>query len=53
LKDFQIQVGSPANLVVLNQPNLIEALRFHEAPIYTISHGNLVNTEKYRQIAFG
>jgi cytosine deaminase len=53
LKDFQIQVGSPANLVVLNQPNLIEALRFHEAPIYTISHGNLVDTEKYRQIAFG
>jgi cytosine/creatinine deaminase len=53
LKDFQIRVGAPANLVVLNQPNVIEALRFHEAPSYTVSHGNLVDTEKYRAIAFG
>ena len=53
LKDFQIKVGAPANLVVLNQPDVIEALRFHEAPAYTISHGNLVDTEKYRPIAFG
>ena len=53
LKDFQIKVGAPANLVVLNQPNVIEALRFHEAPAYTISHGKLVDTEKYRPIAFG
>jgi cytosine deaminase len=53
LKDFQIKVGAPANLVVLNQPNVIEALRFHEAPACTVSHGNLVDTEKYRRIAFG
>ena len=53
LKDFQIKVGAPANLVVLNQPNVIEALRFHEAPSYTISHGKLVDTEKYRPLAFG
>ena len=53
LKDFQIKVGAPANLVVLNQPNVIEALRFHEAPAYTVSHGKLVDTEKYRPIAFG
>jgi cytosine deaminase len=53
LKDFQIKVGAPANLVVLNQPNVIEALRFHEAPAYTISHGKLVDTEKYRPLAFG
>jgi len=53
LKDFQIKVGAPANLVVLNQPNVIEALRFHEAPSYTISHGKLVDTEKYRLLAFG
>jgi cytosine deaminase len=53
LKDFQITVGAPANLVVLNQPDVIEALRFHEAPAYTVSHGNLVDTEKYRPIAFG
>lgn len=53
LKDFQIKVGAPANLVVLDQPNVIEALRFHEAPAYTVSHGKLVDTEKYRPIAFG
>jgi cytosine/creatinine deaminase len=53
LKDFQIKVGAPANLVVLNQPNVIEALRFHEAPAYIVSHGKLVDTEKYRPIACG
>ncbi len=53
LKDFQIKVGAPANLVVLSQPNVIEALRFHEAPLYTISHGKLVDAEKYRALAFG
>ena len=53
LKDFQINVSAPANLVVLNQPNVIEALRFHEAPAFTVSHGKLLDTEKYRQIAFG
>jgi cytosine deaminase len=53
LKNFQIKVGAPANLVVLNHPNVIEAMRFHEAPKYTISHGKLVNAEKYQTIAFG
>ncbi len=53
LKDFQLKVGSEANLVVLSQPSVIEALRFHEAPLYIISHGKLVDAEKYRRIAFG
>ncbi|MCL5611536.1 MAG: amidohydrolase family protein [Chloroflexi bacterium] len=53
LKDFEIKVGAPANLVVLDQPSVIEALRFHEAPAYTISHGKLVGAEFYRPIAFG
>jgi len=52
LKDFEIKVGAPANLVVLSQPDVIEALRFHEAPLYTVSHGKLVNAEKYHSIAF-
>jgi cytosine deaminase len=52
LKNFEIKVGAPANLVVLRQPDVIEALRFHEAPRYTISHGKLVDAEKYRAIAF-
>jgi len=53
LKDFGIKVGAQANLVVLDQPDVIEALHFHEAPLYTISHGKLVEAEKYRAIAFG
>ncbi|MFH0880680.1 MAG: amidohydrolase family protein, partial [Lentisphaerota bacterium] len=53
LKDFQLKVGAPANVVILNQPSVIEALRFHEAPAYTISHGKLVDANHYRPIAFG
>jgi cytosine deaminase len=52
LKDFELKVGAPANLVVLYQPDVIEALRFHVAPLYTVSHGRLVDTEKYRSMAF-
>ncbi|MCI0520663.1 MAG: amidohydrolase family protein [Chloroflexi bacterium] len=53
LKDFHLKVGAPANLVALTQPNLSEALRFHEAPAFTISHGKLVDVEHNRKIAFG
>jgi cytosine deaminase len=52
LKDFGMEVGASANLVVLSQPDVIEALRFHEAPLYTVSHGRLVDAEKYRAMAF-
>jgi cytosine deaminase len=52
LTDFAIKVGAPANLVVLSQPDVIEALRFHEAPLYTVSHGKLIDTEKHRSTAF-
>lgn len=43
LKDFGLKVGAPANLVVLDQPNVLEALRFHERPSYVISHGKLID----------
>jgi len=43
VKDFEIKVGAPANLVVLDQPNVLEALRFHERPTHVISHGNLID----------
>ena len=42
IKDFELKVGVPAHLVVLNQPNVLEALRYHERPAYVISHGKLV-----------
>ncbi len=46
LKDFEVKEGAPANLVVLDQPNVLEALRFHEKPLYVISHGKLVDQSK-------
>ena len=48
--DFELKVGSEANLVVLDQPNVLEALRFHEKPIYVISHGKLIDQQKMNLI---
>lgn len=50
LQDFEIKEGAPANLVVLDQPNVLEALRFHEKPQYVISHGKLIDQQKMDQI---
>lgn len=50
LKDFEIKVGAPANLVVLDQPNVLEALRFHEKPSYVISQGKLVDQQRMDEI---
>lgn len=51
LNDHVLKVSAPANLVILDQPNVNEALRFHEAPAYTISHGKVVDKAKMYQIA--
>jgi cytosine deaminase len=51
LRDFEIKVGSPANLVVLDAPNVLEALREHAAPKFVISHGKLVDASKMRSVA--
>ncbi len=42
LKDHELKVGGNANLVVLNQPDVLEALREHSAPMAVISHGNVI-----------
>jgi cytosine deaminase len=42
IQDHSLEVGSPANLVVLQQPDLLEALRFHQPPTAVISGGRLV-----------
>lgn len=51
LHDFELQVGSPANLVVLEQDNLVDALRYHTAPRAVISHGKLVDKDWMREMA--
>ena len=43
LSDHKLAVGAPAHLVVLDQPNVLEALRYHERPAYVISHGKLLD----------
>lgn len=48
---FDLAEGAAANLVVLDQPDVVEALRFHAAPAYVISHGKLVDQAKMRTIA--
>ena len=45
VKGHELKVGGNANLVVLNQPNVLEALREHSAPMAVISHGKLVSRE--------
>ena len=50
LKDFELKVGAVANLVVLDQPNVLEALRFHERPSYVISHGKLIDQKAMDKI---
>jgi cytosine deaminase len=46
LKDFNLKAGAPANLVVLNEPNVLEALRNHAPPTHVVSHGKLINQDE-------
>jgi cytosine deaminase len=50
LKDLALRVGAPANLVVLDAPSVLEALRQHAAPLSFISHGKLVDQVKMSSI---
>ncbi len=42
IEGHTLQVGSPANLVVLQQPDVLGALRFHQPPMAVISGGKLL-----------
>jgi len=42
IANFKIEPGAQANLVVLDEPNVQEALRYHRAPVHVISHGQLI-----------
>ena len=49
LKNFKLEVGAEANLVVLNEGNILEAIRNHGEPLYVISHGELVDKSKFEK----
>jgi cytosine deaminase len=51
LGNYGLEAGCAANLVVLDQPSVSEALRFHTQPAAVISHGRLVDAEKMRELA--
>jgi len=43
VSNHSLKAGNPANLVVLTEPNVLEALREHAAPLHVISHGKLID----------
>ena len=47
LKNFKLQKGAEANLVVLKESNLREVIRNHDEPLYVVSHGKLVDKDKF------
>ncbi len=48
-----VSVGADANMVVLDQPDELEALRYHTPPRHVVSHGRLVDTRKMERMARG
>jgi cytosine/creatinine deaminase len=53
IADFGITVGAAANLLVLDQPDVGDALRFHGEPRAVISHGKPIDLQQMRELAFG
>ena len=51
VKHHELKVGANANLVVLGQPNVLEALREHNAPRFVISHGKLLDSPKMESLS--
>ena len=49
--NFEISADRPAHLVVLDQSDVVEALRFHAPPRTVISHGRVVDLGKMRELA--
>ncbi|RME82849.1 MAG: cytosine deaminase [Caldilineae bacterium] len=50
LGDFALREGAPAHLVVLDQPDVLEALRYHAEPRHVIHGGRLIDKEQMRQL---
>jgi cytosine/creatinine deaminase len=48
---FALCEGAPANLVVLHEPDVVEALRSHAPPAHVISSGKLVDLARMRALA--
>jgi cytosine deaminase len=51
IMNHDLKVGSAANLVILDAPNVLEALRNHHAPQCVISSGNLIDHTRMDSVA--
>jgi cytosine deaminase len=48
---FGLAAGNPAHLVVLDAPDVLEALRSHAPPAHVISHGKVIDSAAMRRLA--
>jgi cytosine deaminase len=53
LAGYGLEPGNAANLVVLDAPDVLEALRDHAPPAHVISHGKVVDSGAMRRLAQG
>jgi cytosine/creatinine deaminase len=51
LPNHVLAVGAEANLVVLGESDVVEALRFHAAPRHVVSHGRRVDLTRMQALA--
>ena len=51
VSDHELKMGSSANLVVFNAPNVLEAMREHTVPRFVINNGNVVDQAKMECVA--
>ena len=51
VENHQLKVGANANLVVLDAPNVLEALRNHSMPVCVISNGKLIDRARMDSVA--
>ena len=49
IKDFELAVGNQANLVVLQDENVLEAFRNHQPVEHLISHGQVVDLDRLKE----
>ncbi len=50
IENFELAIGNPANLLILNAPSVFEALRYHAPPKATISQGKLIDKKGLRDL---
>src|SRR5687768_15600101 len=51
VENHRLKVGANANLVVLDAPNVLEALRNHSMPVCVISNGKLIDRARMDSVA--